>query len=171
MIRIVSILACIAVGGGLGALAREGSMSLLHGIIGLPVFVSLSIVNVLGSLAIGIVFGHIELAYNRREHSRLDQLPIPGRYAGHWPTNDPTVTPVDIFKRSTNVQAASALLITGFLGAYTTFSAFCLVTVQLLASNNIIGAIISVVGSVLLGLAAVWCGMHIGCRTAARRAM
>ena len=52
---------------------------------------------------------------------------MPERYAAHWPTNDPTVTPVDIFKRSTNVQAASALLITGFLGAYTTFSAFCLI--------------------------------------------
>ena len=71
MIRLISILACIAVGGGLGALAREGSMTLLHVFIGLPVYVSLGIVNVLGSLVIGIVFGHIELAYNRREHSRL----------------------------------------------------------------------------------------------------
>ena len=170
MIRIVSILACIAVGGGLGALAREGTMSLLHGLIGLPVFVSLCIVNVLGSCAIGIVFGHIELAYNRREHSRLDQLPIPGRYTSgsHWPTNDPTMLVVDVFKRSAVLQAVSALVITGFLGAYTTFSAFCLLTVQLLESNNIIEAIISIVGSVALGLFAVWCGIHIGCRTATR---
>ena len=172
MIRIVSILACIAVGGGLGALAREGSMTLLNVFIGLPTFVSLSIVNVLGSLAIGFVFGHIELAYNRREHSRLDQLPIPGQYiaSNHWPNNDPTVPAVDVFKRSAMLQATSALIITGFLGAYTTFSAFCLITVQLLESNHVIEAIISVVGSVAVGLFAVWCGIHIGCRTAMRRA-
>ena len=170
MIRIASILTCIAVGGGLGALARDGTMSLLHGLLGLPVFVALSTVNVLGSLAIGIVFGHIELAYNRRERSRLDQLPMPGKYTGgtHWPTNDPTMLVVDVFKRSATLQIVSALLITGFLGAYTTFSAFCLLTVQLLESNDIISAAISIVGSVALGLFAVWCGIHIGCRTGSR---
>ena len=67
-------------------------------------------------------------------------------------------------------SAGLVLVITGFLGAYTTFSAFCLITVQLLEANHVIEALISVVGSVAVGLFAVWCGIHIGCRTAMRRA-
>ncbi|MAB82886.1 MAG: hypothetical protein CMJ24_05545 [Phycisphaerae bacterium] len=172
MMRLTSILFCIAIGGGFGALAREGTMSLMHGVVGLPAFVSLAIVNVLGSLVIGFVFGRLEGSLNRRGSSRLSQLPHSKHLEDRswWPDGDPTLPAVDLLRFDIALQLASALLITGFLGAYTTFSAFCLLTVQLLEDDpaQMLNAILSVVGSVVLGLAAVWIGVHIGCRSSRR---
>lgn len=173
MIRLFSILACIGIGGGFGALAREGTMSLLHGVIGLPVFASLGFVNVFGSFLIGVVFGALEGHLNREGHSRLKQAP----HHRHlhdlkwWPDGDLTQPAVELLQARISLQTASALLITGFLGAYTTFSAFCLLTVQLLQSGQIIDAIISVVGSVTLGLMMVWIGLHVGVRIAYRKSL
>ena len=58
-----------------------------------------------------------------------------------------------------NVQL---LLITGFLGGFTTFSAFGLDTVNLLRRDDISLAIINIVGSVLCCLVAVWLGLKLG---------
>ena len=170
MTRMLSIFTCIALGGALGALSRDGMMSLMHGEVGLPVFVSLGIVNVLGSLLIGIVFGHLEMSYNRREHSRLGDLPMPDRIEKEqWFANDPTIPAVDLFRMQSALQLASALLITGFLGAFTTFSAFCMLTVHQLQAGQVIEAVISVVGSIGLGLLTAWFGVHLGCRMARHR--
>ena len=57
MMHTLVILLCIAIGGGCGALSREGMMALMHGVLGLPPFVALGVVNVSGSLVIGFVFG------------------------------------------------------------------------------------------------------------------
>ncbi|MAT82618.1 MAG: hypothetical protein CMJ29_13360 [Phycisphaerae bacterium] len=171
MMRFISILACISIGGGFGALAREGTMSLMHGLVGLPVFVSLGIVNVLGSFLIGIVFGLLEGHLRRDGKSRLKQVPH-AQHLNHnvkwWPDGDPTLPAVDILRAENSLQMASALFITGFLGAYTTFSAFCLLTVQLLQANQWIDAVISVVGSISLGLIVVWLGLHLGVRMVLR---
>ncbi|MDG2422347.1 MAG: CrcB family protein [Phycisphaerales bacterium] len=167
MMRLLPILACISIGGGFGALAREGTMSLMHGIIGLPVFVSLGIVNVLGSFLIGIVFGVLEGHLRRDGKSRLKQVPHSKPLedkVNWWPDGDPTMPAVDVLRAELSLQMASALLITGFLGAYTTFSAFCLLTVQLLQADQIMDAVISVVGSISLGLLVVWIGLHLGVR-------
>lgn len=51
------------------------------------------------------------------------------------------------------------LLMTGLIGGFTTFSAFGLETVALLRRGDIGIAVLYVVASVLLGLAAVWLGM------------
>ena len=170
MMHRISILACIAIGGGFGALSRDGVMAVMHGIIGLPPFVALAIVNVTGSLVIGIIFARMEGTLNRNGGSRLVDLPHADCLQDHdwWPDGDPTLPAVDVLRFSTTLQTASALLITGFLGAYTTFSAFCLLTVQLLEQGEIINAVISVVGSISLGLAAAWLGVHIGCMWARR---
>jgi len=167
MMRFLTLLPCISIGGGFGALAREGTMNLMHGIVGLPIFVSLGIVNVLGSFAIGLVFGLLEGHYRRDGKSRLKEVP----HANHlqdrvswWPDGDRTLPAVDLLRAETSLRMASALLITGFLGAYTTFSAFCLLTVQLLQADQVIDAVISVVGSISLGLFVVWLGLHLGVR-------
>ena len=164
MMRLFSILACIGIGGGFGALAREGTMTLMHGIIGLPVFVSLGFVNVAGSLLIGIIFGSLEGHLNRDGTSRLKQTPHHRRLhtLPWWPNGDLTQPAVDLLRARITLQTASAILITGFLGAYTTFSAFSLLTVQLIQSGQILNAVMSVVGSVGLSLLMVWFGLHIG---------
>ena len=170
MMHWLAILGCIAIGGGFGALSRDGVMALMHGVLGLPPFVALSIVNVSGSLLIGIVFARLEGTMSRSGASRLNDLPHSDRLNDRpwWPDGDPTLPAVDVLRFGTSLQMASALLITGFLGAYTTFSAFCLLTVQLLERGEIVNALISVVGSISLGLAAAWAGVHIGCRTVRR---
>tara|TARA_Y100000589_G_scaffold260345_1_gene250249 strand:- start:356 stop:871 length:516 start_codon:yes stop_codon:yes gene_type:complete len=170
MKRWLPILLCIAVGGGLGTLSRDGVMALMHGVLGLPPFLALVILNVSGSLVIGIVFARLEGSLNRSGGSRLADLPHARRLNDRawWPDGDPTLPAVDVLRMRASLQIVSALLITGFLGAYTTFSAFCLATVQLLQEGRIIDVLISVIGSITLGLAAAWVGVHIGCRTVRR---
>lgn len=52
--------------------------------------------------------------------------------------------------------------ITGFLGAYTTFSTFSLDTYRLLDRGAIDQALANVLGTVVLGLLAVWLGLRVG---------
>ncbi|MBN8549008.1 MAG: fluoride efflux transporter CrcB [Deltaproteobacteria bacterium] len=54
------------------------------------------------------------------------------------------------------------LLITGFLGGFTTFSAFGLETMQLLRIGEFSLAAANILASVLLGLTAVWLGLWLG---------
>jgi fluoride exporter len=53
-------------------------------------------------------------------------------------------------------------LMVGFLGAYTTFSAFSLDTLKHLQEGGSVIALLNVLANVLLCLAAVWSGMRIG---------
>ena len=163
MMRLFSILACIGIGGGFGALAREGTMTLMHGIIGLPVFVSLGFVNVAGSLLIGIIFGSLEGHLNRDGTSRLKQTPHHRRLHSlpWWPNGDLTQPAVDLLRARITLQTASAILITGFLALHH-IQRFSLLTVQLIQSGQILNAVMSVVGSVGLSLLMVWFGLHIG---------
>ena len=167
MMHSIAILICIALGGGFGALARDGMMAVMHGSLGLPPFLALGLVNVSGSLLIGFVFGRLEGSLNRRGGSRLNKLPHAANLKDRpwWPEGDPTLPAVDILRYDTALQLASALLITGFLGGYTTFSALSLLTVQLVQGGEWANALLSAVGSVALGLAAVWIGVHMGCRS------
>jgi CrcB protein len=63
-------------------------------------------------------------------------------------------------------QAWNALLIVGFLGAFTTFSAFSLATLDLLQRGEMVAGIANVLLSVLLSLAACGLGLWLTGRLA-----
>jgi CrcB protein len=54
-----------------------------------------------------------------------------------------------------------AALLTGVLGGYTTFSSFSLETFSLIRDGEIWLALVNALGSVLLGLVAVWMGVRL----------
>ncbi len=166
MMRFLLIIPCIGLGGGLGALSREGSMTLLHGELGMPRYIALACVNILGCLLIGIVFAFLEGALRRDGSSRLRDLPHSKHLEKHpwWPDGDSTLSPVELLRKNQSLQIASALVITGFIGSFTTFSSFSLLTVHQLQQGAVMEACISVLGSIGIGLLAAWLGVHAGCR-------
>lgn len=56
-------------------------------------------------------------------------------------------------------REARLLLIAGFLGSYTTFSAFGFETLELLRENLVMRALLNVLLSTTLGVLAAWAGM------------
>jgi fluoride exporter len=63
------------------------------------------------------------------------------------------------FEDATWVRTA---VLTGFLGAYTTFSTLSLDTYRLLDEGHLMSALTNSVGSIALGLVAVWLGLKAG---------
>ncbi len=63
------------------------------------------------------------------------------------------------FEDATWVRTA---VLTGFLGAYTTFSTLSLDTYRLLDEGHLMSALANSVGSIVLGLVAVWLGLKAG---------
>jgi CrcB protein len=57
--------------------------------------------------------------------------------------------------------AVRVAVLTGILGGYTTFSSFSYETYSLLRDGEMWRAILNAVGSVLLGLIAVWLGVRL----------
>ncbi len=113
-------LLAIAGGGALGALSRYWMTSWAQGWLGHEYPYGTLLVNVLGCLMAGVIYGALD--------------------------------------RSSGLgQAWQALLLIGFMGAFTTFSAFSLATLQLLERGAILAAFTNVILSVVLSLAA--CGL------------
>ena len=62
-------------------------------------------------------------------------------------------------ERQSHVREIQALVVTGFLGGLTTFSAFGYQTVELLLEQQVQRALLNVAANVLLGCGAVWLGL------------
>ena len=68
---------------------------------------------------------------------------------------------VFLLERAVLPELARSLLMVGFLGGFTTFSAFSLQTISMLQSGRWPEAMIYVFGSVLLSLFGAWAGMFL----------
>lgn len=64
--------------------------------------------------------------------------------------------------RFEDVTWLRAAVITGFLGAYTTFSTFSLDTFRLFEAGFPVHAVANAVGTLVAGLLAVWLGLTVG---------
>ncbi len=69
---------------------------------------------------------------------------------------------VAVFSARSSSDVISFGLIVGFLGAYTTFSAFAVQTEELLSNRLGALALAYVAASVVVGLAAAWAGVRLG---------
>ena len=117
----------VAVGGAMGSVARfwlSGAMTALTG----PRFPwGTLLINVLGSLVIGLVAGM-------------------------------TLTPARIGVH----PGIRIFLMTGICGGFTTFSAFSLQTLELMQTGDVVPAFGYAAGSVVLCVAATYCGWMLG---------
>lgn len=66
-----------------------------------------------------------------------------------------------ITQETADAQNLRVLLLTGFCGGFTTFSAFALENVRLMNSGNLSTAIVYTVVSLVAGLLAAWLGLSV----------
>ncbi|WP_026173179.1 fluoride efflux transporter CrcB [Martelella mediterranea] len=70
---------------------------------------------------------------------------------------------VEAVARVLNESAeARMFIVIGFLGGFTTFSSFSLDAMNMIERGDVLPAIAYVIGSVAIGLGAVWAGLAIG---------
>ena len=112
----------IALGGAIGALSRFGLMNLFASLLGNRLPWGTLLVNISGSLLIGILF-------------------------------------VLVSEKMLLSADARALLIVGFLGAFTTFSTFSLDTILLIQQGWLAQAMAYRLASVMICVPATWLGM------------
>lgn len=113
----------IGIGGGLGSICRYLVSFVLAKWIDMAFPISTFLINIIGSLLIGLLLG--------------------------------------IFDKSLLSDSARLLLVTGFCGGFTTFSAFSSENLNLILSGNWLTALSYSLLSVLLGVLSVWIGMRI----------
>jgi len=112
----------LACAGGLGAVCRWGLAGLVQRLVGDRFPLGTLVVNLVGCLLFGLVWGWLE--------SRVGVSP-----------------------------QTRAIVLTGFLGAFTTFSTFAFETATLLQGGQIAAAVLNVTAQTLLGLVLVLAGL------------
>ncbi len=115
----------IATGGAAGALMRYWVSTGIYAILGRSFPWGTLTVNILGSLAMGILY-------------------------------------ILLLERLSVSPEIRALLLVGFLGAFTTFSTFSIETLNLIEQASYLKAILNVVVSVVACIGAAWIGILIG---------
>ncbi|MAD20119.1 MAG: hypothetical protein CMJ52_07990 [Planctomycetaceae bacterium] len=139
-----SLLPLVAIGGGVGALARWGVQHLTIDLGG-AIPAALLVVNLAGSLLLGMLFTRLDSRYP----SLIDIDLPPGYEPGRHP-----VHPI-----------LAAAVVGGSLGAFTTYSALCFEVIRLWNSGSPWSAAILLVASLALGPAAIAIGVRIGHRS------
>ena len=115
----------VAVGGAVGSALRYATTLGAARLLGTSFPLGTFLVNVLGCLVAGFIFGVAE------EHGALPPL-------------------------------VRILLLTGFLGGYTTFSTFAVETIALLQDGSWVVALGSLLGNILAGGAFAFAGIYLG---------
>ena len=115
----------VALGGAFGASARYGVAAIMVRLMGPNFPWGTLTVNVVGSLAMGLLVEALALKFSASPEVRV-------------------------------------MLVTGFLGGFTTFSAFSLDTANLIERNAMGTAMAYVLVSVILSVAALFAGLTIG---------
>lgn len=114
----------IAAGGSIGAVMRYLVSTGIYSWFGRGFPYGTLVVNVLGSLLMGLLY--------------------------------------ELFLQRLSVSPeVRAVLLIGFLGAFTTFSTFSIETINLIEQGDLIKAIINILASVILCVLAAWCGLQI----------
>lgn len=146
---------CVAAGGGLGALCRTLLGAVFVEVFHVASFVSTMVINTVGCFAIGYLFLRLEAMYckNSKYGHFADDL--------NNPKKDLTIPAIDYFANNQRIKLLSALLITGFLGGFTTFSSYALYTIRLYLDRALISALINIVLTILLCFLAVLAGMFV----------
>lgn len=121
----MSQMLAVAIGGAVGAMGRYWVVALATQWFGRGFPYGTLLVNVAGSLLIGVLYSLIV------QHLKLEP---------HW----------------------QAILMTGFTGAFTTFSTFALESLNLFQSGRFTAAVLYILLSVICCLAAVAAGMWLG---------
>ena len=166
----ITLIGAVALGGALGALVREGIVSCWA--VMFPdtavAWVSLLLVNVPGSLAMGWLLVRFEVLYHRAGNSRLRGLPH-GIRLSHLPgllSPDPTVPATALRSLQATGRRRAGFWLTGVLGGLTTFSTFSLDVVRQLERGDLSVAVLNTALSLGLAVSAVMLGMALGVRCA-----
>ena len=162
--RMGLLLFFIGLGGGCGAIARHLLSQCGTQYLGLPDFLAVMMVNVIGCFLIGFIFiliaGHY--ASHRQHRMRETTLADPLIQRGWWPSDDPTTPTPDLLRRDRAAQCQAGFWITGMLGGMTTFSSFSLISLHLSHHGHWALLAANVIGSVVVGWLAVMIGLRLG---------
>jgi CrcB protein len=135
------ILALAFIGGAFGALLRWGG-DLLVPHLGGPLWVAILLINLLGAFTMGIVFTRLDTRFPELSDIEIPLDRLPGALRSHG--------------------FFTALFVIGGLGAFTTYSSFCLRVIELVQESRYLDASLLTVLSIALGPLAVWAGFVSG---------
>jgi CrcB protein len=111
-----------------------------------------------GAIGTGFRYGLSSLVYSRIESPTFPYANLIINVSGSFAIG----ALAELFNERVLVSPAiRAALLTGLLGGYTTFSSFSYETFSLIRDGEWFRATLNAVGSVLLGLIAVWLGVRL----------